>query len=177
MKALETHFMGYRFRSRLEARWAVFFEAMGWSYQYEPEGFVLPDGTPYLPDFYLPDFDRWVEIKGEYPTAKEQQIALEFTKTGRRYVLFYGPCGHEEHSAFSFQRQGGEWVAWDEQGCGFAACCRCEIGVWLRSEHAATLWLDCNPHCETDRWPIATRAMFDAYTRAKGARFEHGERP
>jgi hypothetical protein len=25
-KAIETHYKGYRFRSRLEARWAVFFD-------------------------------------------------------------------------------------------------------------------------------------------------------
>ena len=30
LRPIETHYNGYRFRSRLEARWAVFFEAMGW---------------------------------------------------------------------------------------------------------------------------------------------------
>jgi hypothetical protein len=29
LRPLETLYNGYRFRSRLEARWAVFFEAMG----------------------------------------------------------------------------------------------------------------------------------------------------
>ena len=49
-------FRGYLFRSRLEARWAVFFDALGIQWEYEPEGIVLSDGTHYLPDFYLPDF-------------------------------------------------------------------------------------------------------------------------
>lgn len=31
MKAIETRYKGYRFRSRLEARWAVFFDALGLS--------------------------------------------------------------------------------------------------------------------------------------------------
>jgi len=64
LKAIETHYNGYRFRSRLEARWAQFFDYVcpGIKYQYEPEGFDL-DGVYYLPDFYLPDFDTWVEIK------------------------------------------------------------------------------------------------------------------
>ena len=39
IKAIETVYNGYRFRSRLEARWAVFFEAAGIEYEYEPEGF------------------------------------------------------------------------------------------------------------------------------------------
>lgn len=63
MKAIETVYNGYRFRSRLEARWAVFFDSAGIRYQYEPEGFVLSDGTYYLPDFYLPEHKCYVEVK------------------------------------------------------------------------------------------------------------------
>ena len=55
-KAIQTEYKGYLFRSRLEARWAVFFDAMGIEWEYEPEGIVLSDGTNYLPDFYLPHF-------------------------------------------------------------------------------------------------------------------------
>ncbi len=38
-KAIETLYKGYRFRSRLEARWAVFFDALGLKWEYEKEGF------------------------------------------------------------------------------------------------------------------------------------------
>ena len=55
IKAIETIYNGYKFRSRLEARWAVFFEEAGIEYQYEPEGYVLDNGECYLPDFYIPD--------------------------------------------------------------------------------------------------------------------------
>jgi hypothetical protein len=51
-RAIETEYKGYLFRSRLEARWAVFFDALGIPYLYEPGGFDL-SGTWYLPDFYL----------------------------------------------------------------------------------------------------------------------------
>ena len=37
IKPIETVYNGYRFRSRLEARWAVFFDAAGIEYEYEPE--------------------------------------------------------------------------------------------------------------------------------------------
>ena len=63
IKPIETVYNGYRFRSRLEARWAVFFYAAGIKYEYEPEGFDLGDGVHYLPDFYLPWFKAYVEIK------------------------------------------------------------------------------------------------------------------
>jgi hypothetical protein len=62
IKAIETIYNGYRFRSRLEARWAVFFDALGVDYEYEPEGFELSCGR-YLPDFFLKDFDVYVEVK------------------------------------------------------------------------------------------------------------------
>lgn len=69
LKALDTVYNGYKFRSRLEARWAVFFDCLGIKYEYEPEGFELSDGTWYLPDFKLTQsyaygyYNLWVEVK------------------------------------------------------------------------------------------------------------------
>jgi hypothetical protein len=65
IKAIETIYKGYRFRSRLEARWAVFFDAVGVPFEYEKEGFDLGKGAWYLPDFWLPSLKLWVEIKSE----------------------------------------------------------------------------------------------------------------
>lgn len=62
LKAIETCLAGVRFRSRLEARWAIVLECLGLEYRYEHEGFDL-DGIRYLPDFYLPERDCWLEIK------------------------------------------------------------------------------------------------------------------
>lgn len=68
IQAIETEFMGCRFRSRLEARWAVFFTELEIDFQYEPEGFkvhvLATDETAfYLPDFYLPGTKTWCEVK------------------------------------------------------------------------------------------------------------------
>jgi hypothetical protein len=61
---LETTYRGQKFRSRLEARFAIFFDALNCEWQYEPEGFQLPSGN-YLPDFYLPKVEggTWIEVK------------------------------------------------------------------------------------------------------------------
>lgn len=67
IKAIETNYKGYKFRSRLEARWAVFFDTAGIAWEYEPEGYVMSDGTKYLPDFYLPSEEMYVEVKGVVP--------------------------------------------------------------------------------------------------------------
>lgn len=64
MRPIQTDYNGLRFRSRLEARWAVFFDAASIRYQYELEGYELEGGARYLPDFYLPDLDFHVEVKG-----------------------------------------------------------------------------------------------------------------
>lgn len=63
MKAIDTIYNGYKFRSRLEARWAVFFDELEIKYKYEVEGFDLGDAGWYLPDFWLPEIEAWIEIK------------------------------------------------------------------------------------------------------------------
>lgn len=63
VSAIETEFRGTLFRSRTEARWAVFFHALGISYAYEPERLNLSSGESYLPDFFLADFDAYFEVK------------------------------------------------------------------------------------------------------------------
>lgn len=66
IKAIETRYKGYRFRSRLEARWAVFFDTLGVKWEYEPEGYDLGEAGWYLPDFWLPEqeYQCWIEVKG-----------------------------------------------------------------------------------------------------------------
>ena len=70
MQAIQTRYRGYHFRSRLEARWAVFFDALNVAWEYEIEGFELPSGR-YLPDFKLGHDHRWVEVKPAGITNKE----------------------------------------------------------------------------------------------------------
>jgi hypothetical protein len=73
IQAIETRYRGCRFRSRLEARWAVFFDALNIKWEYEPQGYLVgPHSTPYLPDFWLPPEGLWVEVKGA-----EEQIDVE----------------------------------------------------------------------------------------------------
>lgn len=64
IKSIQTQYNGYLFRSRLEARWAVFFDELGIKYEYETEGYDLGELGWYLPDFYLPEEKWFVEVKG-----------------------------------------------------------------------------------------------------------------
>lgn len=66
MKAIETEYKGILFRSRLEARWAIFFDAFELEWVYEPECFILSNNQKYTPDFYLPKLKLYIEIKPNY---------------------------------------------------------------------------------------------------------------
>jgi len=70
IKAIETSYKGYRFRSRLEARWAVFFDHLGWKWKYEHQGYRIgyADQIAWLPDFEVvtPGGQHlYVEVKGD----------------------------------------------------------------------------------------------------------------
>ncbi|MBA3474287.1 MAG: hypothetical protein H0T57_13855 [Rubrobacter sp.] len=80
IKAIETRYNGYRFRSRLEARWAVFFDTLGITYEYEPEGYDLGEAGWYLPDFWLPEHKCWLEVKGVSLSISEAQKDSEYAK-------------------------------------------------------------------------------------------------
>ena len=72
ISAIQTQYRGYRFRSRLEARWAVFFDTLGILWVYEKEGFDLGEHGWYLPDFWLPQVGMWAEVK-PLPFSEEER--------------------------------------------------------------------------------------------------------
>lgn len=89
IKAIQTRYKGYHFRSRLEARWAVFFDSLKIKWDYEPEGFELKGNVRYLPDFYFPDFNIYAEIKQSNESL--HKCDLFFNSTGKSIVLLSGP--------------------------------------------------------------------------------------
>lgn len=92
IRAIETPWHGHRFRSRLEARWAIFFTTLKIEFWYEPEGFDLGGGEWYLPDFYLPQLKIYVEVKPEALLALEMRRAQTLAcKLGRHVLLLVGP--------------------------------------------------------------------------------------
>lgn len=115
IKPIETHYDGHRFRSRLEARWAVFFNTLGIKYQYEVEGYEMGD-LRYLPDFHIPSLDRWFEIKGKPLTETELKKCEEFCRRldneNIKFSILIGPpndCAVRVGEYFGIMEYVWEW--------------------------------------------------------------------
>jgi hypothetical protein len=96
MKPIETRAYGHRFRSRLEARWAVAFTEARINWHYEPEGFDLGEAGLYLPDFWLPQVSMWAEVKADCLTDPELRKAEALVRqSGHPCLLLIGqPAAH-----------------------------------------------------------------------------------
>jgi len=90
VQAIETEYHGYRMRSRLEARWAAFFDRCQWSWHYEP----LEHGT-WIPDFAIGWEPTFCEVKpffrDEDWTDMIRQIDAALTPPYRVVCLGAGP--------------------------------------------------------------------------------------
>jgi hypothetical protein len=78
MRALKTKYKGIEFRSKLEARYAVFFDHYGLKYEHEPQTFKLINSTVYCPDFYLPELEFYCEVKPLIQELKQDYLIYDF---------------------------------------------------------------------------------------------------
>lgn len=172
IKAIETRYKGHRFRSRLEARWAVFFDVAGIKWIYEQQGFEI-DGRTYLPDFYLPDFG-YFEVKGghEYDKGFMQKFAnqvgeplfmafdeVPVPESGSGYLKGFVPNSYLADENLM-------WWGFDDmflecQGCG---------KITIQNSVYDTIKGNC---CDGFREISLEHALL----KAREARFEHGEQP
>lgn len=162
-KPIQTAYKGYNFRSRLEARWAVFFDQLNIPYEYEPEGYNLGNGYYYLPDFRINDF--FIEVKpGEEPTEEEKEKARLLSEhAGCDVVIVCGdPLNH-----YSVWYKDGKLYPYSGMQIGFmqfddgSFYLLCVGGGYKElKEHCVKM----NIFCE-----------YDAAIAARSARFEHGQ--
>ena len=87
----------YMFRSSWEASFAQFLDNINETWVYESKTFEL-DNETYTPDFYLPNRNLWIEIKGYwYPKHKEKfEAFLEKYPEERIKLIMHKPPYTEE---------------------------------------------------------------------------------
>jgi hypothetical protein len=61
-------------RSTYEARFAMFLISNAIEWTYEPKWFDVGEGKTYLPDFYVPNLDVYVEVKGWWRDDARQKF-------------------------------------------------------------------------------------------------------
>ena len=85
-----TKYSGVQFRSRTESKYCMLFNMFDEPWTYESKRFNLPSGS-YLPDFFLFNWNMWIEIKGPYPTIQEQILCQELHLVTKQAVaIAYG---------------------------------------------------------------------------------------
>jgi hypothetical protein len=180
IKPIETRYRGYRFRSRLEARWAVFFDNLGLKWEYEKEGYDLGNLGYYLPDFWVENLhDRFgrrgmfVEIKGHQATDLEIEKLARLLKPGEHAAMLdegmkpFGPYGDENEFLE---------VSWHNGGVGidlpmvFMKCYSCGAVKYEFAEQNYCVCELCGSPADNDH-----PAIIRAYEKALSARFEFGE--
>lgn len=196
-KPIETIYNGYRFRSRLEARWAVFFDAVGLTYEYEKQGFDLGDGIRYLPDFWLPSLRMWVEIKAELESEdheKPERVSyfshpvLELMRKFRSsqswpVACIFGQPGNHRIWFFAWDMShssAGEYEDDDASWCISHGQVALNVHIISsdRDIYADNLY---GPKLESFTYArdygYIVEPIENALIHARQARFEHGERP
>jgi len=181
IKPLETLWNGNRYRSRLEARWAVFLESLKIDFEYEREGYQTKSGRGYLPDFWLPNVGvrgvappgTWLEIKPNEPSGEEMSDLGDVCEfTGASGIIAMGRPPLE-------MMWGTEWLIqvavrgeyWWDNSMLIVECVKCGR---FKFEFSEGNYMKC-PYCGgiTDESTVDIALAAEA---ASLARFEHGER-
>lgn len=175
IKSIDTSYSGYLFRSRLEARWAVFLDNLKIKWEYEPEGFELSDGKRYLPDFYIPNFSGgfYMEVKpSDFDfTSIEAQIIKDFIIQKNTKLLM--AIGHPDCSVYKMfePAQGGLDDNFFTVVDGLAGWEVYFCDEYLVDEHRFFY----SPGDESFAFKEYNPRVYQAVTTARSARFEYGE--
>lgn len=115
-----TMYNGVQFRSRLEAKWAAFFDEMHWEWEYEPL-----DLGKWSPDFLIKgEHSALVEVKPidkpDFDVMEKIHSAIFRTSHYTALLVGFGPWMNEE------KERTCEYIGW--------SCCSLTSNVWKEAE-------------------------------------------
>lgn len=158
IKPIETSYQGCLFRSRLEARWAVFLTNIGAKWEYESQGYDI-SGTWYLPDFWIESMQMFMEIKSIHVTEEESLLCAQLSFV-RPVLLVSGSPWPNEYKVSMFSKGDllikGMFAEYKDKN-------QLALAVATQNYGQGLMKL---------RKPVLARAL----SKARSARFEHGEK-
>lgn len=83
---IKTMYRSIQMRSKLEAKFAFFLDNLKIIWIYEPKTFLLSSGIMYKPDFYLPELNQWIEVKGNIEDHNKE-ISKQFVIDNRSTLI------------------------------------------------------------------------------------------
>ena len=179
--AIPTTYKGIEFRSRLEAKWAVMFNQLGWTWEYEPI-----DLNGYIPDFILTFLyaPMLVEVK---PATTREELEDATRKivnsgwTGEALIVGatisfdYSACFHKFGLVSQWQtsQEGVKTIWWDY--AQFHECSECKRQSF-HHENGAWFCYVCGKG-DGDHYLIPSDALANAWTTAINTiKYRHGKR-
>lgn len=81
-----TVYRGIQYRSRWEVLVAKLLLYSGIEFKYEPRRFFLSPKVSYLPDFYIPELQAYIEVKGWLLDKDKVKIAMFQAKVTSRFI-------------------------------------------------------------------------------------------
>jgi len=180
--AIPASYKGIKFRSRQEARWAVFFDTLGIQWLYEPEAYKL-ERMVYLPDFWLPKQNCFWEVKA--PGGGGEGRCEGLVKLTKKPVyIHYGEVALSELFALSIpgeslydQSDSAHALWWGETGVAYdyyylwCECPKCGLLGLEFEGRAARLPCECADREVVDWVNAYSPRILAAYHAAQRYRF------
>lgn len=164
--SIPTTYNGVEFASKLEADWARFLTNQSIKWDYEPAGCYVGE-TFVLCDFFLPELEQWLEVKGPWTEAEKIKYSRLAEKVGDERLIIGGPKGACCIGIVAPPPVG--FCAWDD--AQLALCCECEVPIRFHlygreiscakcgaSKHQINSWfISQSPKLPALQWPVGDR--------------------
>lgn len=122
---------GIKMRSLLEKKLAILLDSLDIKWEYENEYFTLKEGEiVYLPDFYLPKHNQYIEVKGVLQ-EKDKEKVERFAREKEDEIMIFKSTDCEYIATFADSKQ----ISWS--GINLNHCYQCgeysfvpNVGSW-----------------------------------------------
>lgn len=173
IRGIPTTYKGIRFRSRAEACWAVLFDKLDWTWDYEP---IDLDG--YVPDFLVKTVygpQLLVEVKGHvvgiHPLLEHTDKIANSSWTGPALVVGAFPCsiGHGAYyvlGKYARPERIDRAPEWDWQDAEAFYCLACKRVSFIKSNESPGCQM-CAASAEMPMMQKAANLIAIAWSEAK----------